>query len=260
MSTNHSKNLPFDDRFQGGSLPPRHIKHGKRKQHLNQAESESEIENENEELALEEQEEASQEEKSVTKSNPSRTSLLIQIPFWALFAFILCIMGYWVYQQGKLDLLLSPVQNTTQVEEASPAEDPSSKVPIEVETGGQEEGVAPVGESETSEESESISSPVTDTEESHHNQGNGHALPAAPMPSTPSNEETKENGSGSEGRKQVQPKVIAEHVVQPGETFYRITMNYYGSRKYEDYLAEFNQISDKTQIKAGMVLKIPEKP
>lgn len=56
------------------------------------------------------------------------------------------------------------------------------------------------------------------------------------------------------------PAVRTIHTIQPGETMYSITMKYFGTSDYIEYLAEFNQINDIREIKSGMELKIPEKP
>lgn len=56
------------------------------------------------------------------------------------------------------------------------------------------------------------------------------------------------------------PTVRTLHIIQPGETMFSITMKYFGSSDFIDYVAEFNQISDIREIKSGMELKIPEKP
>jgi nucleoid-associated protein YgaU len=49
-----------------------------------------------------------------------------------------------------------------------------------------------------------------------------------------------------------------EHTVKNGETLYSISKTYYGSNKYAMFIADFNQIVDIDNVKAGTVLKIPK--
>lgn len=56
-----------------------------------------------------------------------------------------------------------------------------------------------------------------------------------------------------------QPKLKAVHTVQAGETLYSITMKYYSNKDYINYVAKFNGIKDPTtDVKVGMKLNIPE--
>ncbi|MGO4344826.1 LysM peptidoglycan-binding domain-containing protein [Paenibacillus sp. MCAF9] len=49
-----------------------------------------------------------------------------------------------------------------------------------------------------------------------------------------------------------------DHTVKNGETLYSISKTYYGSNKYAMFIADFNQIVDIDNVKAGTVLKIPK--
>jgi len=49
-----------------------------------------------------------------------------------------------------------------------------------------------------------------------------------------------------------------DHTVKNGETLYSISKAYYGSNKYAMFIADFNQIVDIDNVKAGTVLKIPK--
>ena len=57
---------------------------------------------------------------------------------------------------------------------------------------------------------------------------------------------------------EVQPSTKI-HVVQPGETMFRISLNYYKSGSYAAKLAQYNQIKSYTELHAGAKLKIPAK-
>ena len=52
---------------------------------------------------------------------------------------------------------------------------------------------------------------------------------------------------------------ICEHMLQSGETIIRISVKYYGSKRFWPYIAKFNQdaISDPDNIPVGTVIKIP---
>ena len=52
---------------------------------------------------------------------------------------------------------------------------------------------------------------------------------------------------------------ICEHTLQSGETIIRISVKYYGSKRFWPYIAKFNQdaISDPDNIPVGTVIKIP---
>ena len=52
---------------------------------------------------------------------------------------------------------------------------------------------------------------------------------------------------------------ICEHTLQSGETIIRISVKYYGSKRFWPYIAKFNQdaISDPDNIPVGTIIKIP---
>lgn len=55
-----------------------------------------------------------------------------------------------------------------------------------------------------------------------------------------------------------QPEVVITHEVKTNETLFSITMTYFTSSIYQDKIADFNQIENPTDIKAGAVIKIPD--
>jgi cytoskeletal protein RodZ len=93
--------------------------------------------------------------------------------------------------------------------------------------------------------------PIGAVEEKEDNQ-NGNGLQSDKGQDAEESEQSEEPNSG--------PKKMAEHIVQPGETFYAITMKYYHSKKYMDYLAQYNGIKNIRDVQAGTTLIIPEKP
>ncbi|MCD8511571.1 MAG: L,D-transpeptidase family protein [Bacillus sp. (in: Bacteria)] len=55
------------------------------------------------------------------------------------------------------------------------------------------------------------------------------------------------------------PELVVDHEVRLKETLFSITMTYFTSSNYLDKIAQFNQIANpSTDIKAGMVIKIPD--
>lgn len=56
-----------------------------------------------------------------------------------------------------------------------------------------------------------------------------------------------------------EPDVLVTHQVQPKETLYSITMNYYLNSSFQTKLADWNGINDPTiDVKVGMFLEIPD--
>ncbi|MDQ0255289.1 lipoprotein-anchoring transpeptidase ErfK/SrfK [Evansella vedderi] len=56
-----------------------------------------------------------------------------------------------------------------------------------------------------------------------------------------------------------QPKFVVNHEVQPKETLFSITMQYFSTSHYQERIAKFNDIHNpSTEIKAGTILKIPD--
>ena len=52
---------------------------------------------------------------------------------------------------------------------------------------------------------------------------------------------------------------ICEHTLQSGETIIRISVEYYGSKRFWPYIAKFNsdEISNPDNIPVGTIIKIP---
>ncbi|TCS84109.1 LysM peptidoglycan-binding domain-containing protein [Tepidibacillus fermentans] len=55
------------------------------------------------------------------------------------------------------------------------------------------------------------------------------------------------------------PDQVIIHIVQPGETMFRISLKYYQTGSYADRLAKYNQINNLTKLPAGSTIKIPDK-
>jgi tetratricopeptide (TPR) repeat protein len=59
-------------------------------------------------------------------------------------------------------------------------------------------------------------------------------------------------------RKQISAKKFVVHTIKPGESLSIVAKIYYGDYKKFPIIAEFNNMSDATQIKVGQKIKIPE--
>jgi LysM repeat protein len=55
-------------------------------------------------------------------------------------------------------------------------------------------------------------------------------------------------------------KRVLRHRVQPGDTLYKISVMYYGTGKYQFYLARYNGIRDTGNVLAGSIVKVPLPP
>lgn len=60
-------------------------------------------------------------------------------------------------------------------------------------------------------------------------------------------------------KKQVDRKFI-RHLVRPGETLYRISVHYYHSGRYSEYLATRNHLNDPANLIAGKTIVVPVPP
>jgi cytoskeletal protein RodZ len=223
-----------------GFLPPRHTKHGKRKDE----ETDYEMERE--------------------KSFP-----LIQIVLYTFLAIIAAFLIFWFWQENQT----APSSTTTkdsQEEVVQKDEDDSAS-----DTGGVKDNDSKGTDSDLSDQGErdeedgskggvgegsgdgTEQDPQTKADESSDNQNQSdHDTESDQNPQKP--EQSQESPGSQEPTNE--PKIIAEHIVQPGETLYSITMKYYHSKKYMDYLAEYNRIKDTRNVEAGVKLMIPEKP
>ncbi|WLR51977.1 LysM peptidoglycan-binding domain-containing protein [Bacillus tianshenii] len=53
---------------------------------------------------------------------------------------------------------------------------------------------------------------------------------------------------------------MKEHTVATGDTLYDLSMQYYESPKYQDFLADYNNLDSPDDLELGMVLKVPYPP
>lgn len=51
-----------------------------------------------------------------------------------------------------------------------------------------------------------------------------------------------------------------KHTIKNGDTLYELSLRYYDSPKYQDFLAEYNQLDSPDDLKLGMVITVPETP
>ncbi|MFV9510720.1 LysM peptidoglycan-binding domain-containing protein [Tepidibacillus sp. LV47] len=56
--------------------------------------------------------------------------------------------------------------------------------------------------------------------------------------------------------KPIRPMIL--HLVQSGETMFRISLKYYKTGRYAEKLAKYNQIKDFSKLETGSTLKIPD--
>lgn len=243
MSNNHSEHSSHKQNHSEGEgfLPPRYTKHGKR----NDEETDQEMERE--------------------KSFP-----VIQIILYAFLALIAAFLIYWFWQENQSAPSVTPP--TTESQEESSQEDkgdPASDISDDegdksketdsdlndMSKDDMEESEA--GNAETGEESGEEIEQDSQAEEASDNQNESGSH--AEGDQNPTNAEQSEESPDSQSPT-TESNIIAEHIVQSGETLYSITMKYYHSKKYMNYLAEHNGINDTRNIEAGTKLIIPAKP
>jgi cytoskeletal protein RodZ len=241
LSNNHSEHLsqkPKD--LEGeGFLPPRYTKHGKRKDE----EMDQEMERE--------------------KSFP-----LIQIVLYTFLAIIAAFLIFWFWQENQT-APSSTTPTDSQEEVLQKEKDDSTSDTGDVGDDGSRETDSGLSDQDEHDEGDSSKGgagegsgdgieqdPQTQADESSDNQTQSN--------DTKSDQNSQEPGQSQESPSSQEPvsesKIMAEHIVQPGETLYSITMKYYHSKKYMDYLAEYNGIKDTRNVEAGVKLMIPEKP
>jgi cytoskeletal protein RodZ len=233
LSNNHSEHSSHkqNQSEEGTFLPPRYTKHGKR----NDEEMDQEIERE--------------------KSFP-----LIQIILYAFLALIAAFLIYWFWHENQSNP--STTAPTTESQEESPQEDEGDTT---TNMGDGEDEQSKETDSDLNETSKNDmeESKVGETEPSDEESGEGieqdpQTDEASDVQNPTSPEQAEESPSPDESSEE--PTIIAEHIVQSGETLYSITMKYYHSKKYMDHLAEYNGIKDIRNIETGTKLIIPEKP
>lgn len=221
---------PEDERkYDGEFLPPRHTKHGRRRPNTGKE--------------AERKEESKQGERN--GSFP-----LIQIIFYTFIAFILAFMLLWYWQNYLSDFISSgpPSANVSEPDENNERHGAEDLDQISEEEKPEPDPVQPP------------SSERNDSVNEEQGEGNGDEREAGEEGDRNQVELGSEEESEfvAETENETEPHILTEHIVQPGETLYSITMKYYGSRDYEDELAAYNDIEDKRNIRAGMTLIIPD--
>jgi cytoskeletal protein RodZ len=166
---------------------------------------------------------------------------VIQMILFAFIALIAAFLVFYFYQQYNTPLAtkpyIDPVESVNQQEDQVDQID-SPKAPKE------EVSLEENGEINNTEEQDQDKENTKDNTKDN---------------SQSDKENTEKQNQAIEEPKQA-PTLRTLHIIQPGETMFSITMKYFGSSDFIDYVAEFNQISDIREIKSGMELKIPEKP
>jgi cytoskeletal protein RodZ len=167
---------------------------------------------------------------------------VIQIILYAFLALIAAFLIYWFWQENQSAPSVTPP--TTESQEESSQEDKGDLTSDISDDEGDKSKETDSDLNDTSKDDmeESEAGDAETSEESDE------GIEQDPQADEASDESTTE------------PIIIAEHIVQSGETLYSITMKYYHSKKYMDYLAEYNSINDTRNIEAGTKLIIPAKP
>jgi hypothetical protein len=232
------------------SLPPRSVKHGKRKgeeQAADQNLISSHERNQSNNQQKSHVSEMNAEEATGDKTKSPRTFPFIQIVFWSLISIIVFFIGMWFYQEGDFHSFLKPAsQEAVLMEQHQGLEEKQdTNMNENQDLDADKEENKDENKDETNGTETSIPSQTGAEGKNTENK-------------TESNDDEVASSSDTESNNGSDPNIIAEHIVQSGETFYSITMKYYNSRKYMDALAEFNGITDIRDIKEGMKVKIPE--
>lgn len=234
--TEQNSEISIEDYYkQTGKLPPRHVKHSKKHKGkpLDQIQSADE--------AFEDKEEEEREPKR------KRSFPFIQIFFYAFLACIIFFYAFWFYQERQQEVASTPTVDPFQNfinqgnQQNQQEEPPQTETKDENTTsGGATEGATSDAEVDGAEELDQIS----DT-------------PIAPKPSDDDAVEPKDE-ENDENQNHFSPEILTEHIIQPNETMFRISMHYYGDAKYVEPLAKYNGIEDIREIRSGMMLIIPK--
>ncbi|MCM3748875.1 LysM peptidoglycan-binding domain-containing protein [Paenibacillus pasadenensis] len=76
----------------------------------------------------------------------------------------------------------------------------------------------------------------------------------------PSKGDTSSSTNGTKEIDYSKVKLPATYFVLPGDTFYRISVRFYGTGKHADRIAEINSLDADAGLKAGESITIPAKP
>jgi LysM repeat protein len=86
------------------------------------------------------------------------------------------------------------------------------------------------------------------------------STPSAPAASPQSQEQSEEQTISESTKPKARSEQMQRHTVVAGETLYRISMNYYRSRRYVDFLARYNHLTDPASLVVGTTILIPFPP
>jgi len=81
-----------------------------------------------------------------------------------------------------------------------------------------------------------------------------------PKVSVPAQQPKPQNNSKPPEVQKPVNKQIMKHKVQPGETLYRISIKYYHTGKYADYLTRYNGLGSPSQLVSGTYIRVPYPP
>lgn len=86
------------------------------------------------------------------------------------------------------------------------------------------------------------------------------SISSASVASPPSQEQSEEQTISKPTKPNARSEQMQRHTVVAGETLYRISMNYYRSRRYVDFLARYNHLTDPASLIVGTTILIPFPP
>lgn len=219
------------------SLPPRHTKHGRRRQ------------------------ESDSSTADYLKSRNSRKGFYyIQIILYTFLALIAAIIIYYYVNTQNQEALtdkpaVDPLDNSLE-QQAQNGNHHGQTSALQVQEQEAEEHGVEEGKEESEQQSENNDLDKPEATPDVVRNGQKKEYPEQHFKQPSGESERVEEPPQPE---RTSPQIRTVHTVQAGETLYSITMRYYNSKQYMDYLAEYNGIKDPTKdVKVGMNIQIPE--
>ncbi|WP_202080058.1 LysM peptidoglycan-binding domain-containing protein [Caldalkalibacillus salinus] len=248
------------------SLPPRAVKHGKRKLRKRKRAEHTDALTHDTDAPVEDQDLDKQEESHSTLSGGFP---LIQIILYTFLAMIVAFLLFWAWEFKQQQVQLpTPVNLLEDIQEESGPDRANENIPGSDEEDARADGT----EDSNATPSEQPGAPTHDGPEgeaspsqngSTNDESSEYVGEVEDTSETDTAHQTEPNAESEEEEHlppvELSEEVVAVHTVQAGETFYSITMLYYDDKRYLEPLAAFNQIDDIRQINAGSQIRIPAK-
>jgi hypothetical protein len=86
------------------------------------------------------------------------------------------------------------------------------------------------------------------------------STPPSNAPKVDPPEQSEEQSISKPTKPKARSEQMQRHTVIAGETLYRISLNYYRSRRYVDFLARYNHLTDPASLVVGTTILIPFPP